>query len=211
MKNPFSRISLLFVMAILLILSGCGRSSPTRYYVLSELRDAGNPATLSGNVRSITIGVGPVTIPDYLNRRHIVSRSGQNRLNVAGFDVWGGSLQENVASVIAENLSLLIPSVHVYEYPWTPNIPLDYTVTVDITRLDGVLGGDAVLNARWMVTGDDWRKILGKSSSLYTEPTGGDGYTDLVAAESRLLGKLSRDIAASIRAISAAQPASQKK
>jgi uncharacterized lipoprotein YmbA len=187
--------------AIVLILSGCGRSSPSRYYILSGLHDVGKPQAARGAGSPIAIGVGPVTIPDHLNRPQIVTRGGANELIVAASDRWGGSLQENVARVIAENLSSLVPTDRVYVYPWMPNIPIDYSVTVEITRLDGALGGDVFLNARWVLTGKDLKEVIEKRSGQYSESAGGGGYADFVAAQSRLLEQLSGDIAASLKNI----------
>ncbi|NIO15620.1 MAG: hypothetical protein GTN70_01235 [Deltaproteobacteria bacterium] len=199
MDNRFVGVVSVSLLLTALTLSGCGRSAPTRYYILSSLKDASQPKAETKTGSDIAIGIGPVKVPGYLNRPQIVSRGGQNELVVAKFDRWGGALQEDVAGVIAENLSLLLPTDKVYVYPWMPNIPLDFAVTVDITRLDGVLGGDVVLHARWVVTGVDWKEVFEKRSGRYIESAGGAGYGDFVAAQSRLLGKLSEDIAASIR------------
>jgi uncharacterized lipoprotein YmbA len=70
-------------------------------------------------------------------------------------------------------------------------------VIVEVSQLDGTLGGDAILNARWRLvarTGDESTTGV----SRLTEPAGAD-YESLVAAHSRLITALSRDIADALR------------
>ncbi len=202
MTHVSTRSLTIIISFVLIILSGCGgRSAPSRYYILSALKEGGPPGV--GHESDLSVGIGPVKIPGYLNRPQIVTRGGQNELLVADFERWGGSLPENIASVIAENLSPLLPETRVYPYPWIPNLAMDYSVTVDITRLDGSLGGDVILEARWVVTGREWKKILKKGVARYSARAKGYEYGEYVSAESSLLVRLSKEIAGSIREASA--------
>ena len=58
----------------LLVLSGCfGSTPPTQFYLL-PLPTGGDTAPPSSAVqRALTIGVGPVTVPPYLDRPQIVT------------------------------------------------------------------------------------------------------------------------------------------
>jgi uncharacterized protein len=69
---------------------------------------------------------------------------------------------------------------------------------VEITRFDGELGGRCVLQARWRVLGRRGVPPAMHGQSRLSEPAGGD-YAALVAAQSRLLGALSAEIARAIR------------
>jgi uncharacterized lipoprotein YmbA len=80
-------------------------------------------------------------------------------------------------------------------------MPIDYQIEVDIIRFDATRGGDAVLNARWTILAGDSKEILVRKHSAVTQEAGGLGYEDLVAAESRLLETLSREMAAAIKSI----------
>ena len=72
----------------ILALTGCAGSESVRYYVLSA-----TPAgPVGAAVRDIPVGVGPVELPEYLDRPQIVTRTSQNELNVADFDRWAESL-----------------------------------------------------------------------------------------------------------------------
>jgi uncharacterized lipoprotein YmbA len=176
------------------LMAGCTfTSAPTRFYVLTP---AGASAPAPEPSRGVTIGVGPVTLPGYLDRPQIVTRPGPGEVQVADFDHWAEPLRSAVARTIGENLAALIPTHRVLIFPWRRSGPPGYQVIAEILRLDGTLGGDAVLRARWRVLDGSGRELAARTSEL-REPAG-TGYTSLVAAESRLLEQLSVEIAAVI-------------
>jgi uncharacterized protein len=179
-----------------LALAGCATSPATRFYVLTPVSlDAIEPAPVADGS---TIGVRSIELPDELDRPQIVTRTGPNTVHFAEFDRWSGSLRDSVRQLVAANLATLLPGDRVAVYPWTPGTSVDRQVIVEITRFDGEIGGQCVLRARWRVLGR-W----GTSPSVYgestlSEPSGPD-YAALVAAQSRLLGALSLEIARAIR------------
>ena len=89
--------------ASLLVMSGCASTPPTRFYVLPALSSADTTSGVSTAKRELTIGVGPVTLPAYLDRPQIVTRASRAKLNLADFDQWAASLQDSLPRVLAEN------------------------------------------------------------------------------------------------------------
>ena len=68
--------------ALLLVLAACGGSPPTQFYTLSGMQlPPGNP-----NTRGTVVGVGPVTLPEYLDRPQIVTRTSGNRVTLANYE-----------------------------------------------------------------------------------------------------------------------------
>lgn len=193
MKYRQAGAASLMIMGLLLM-AGCS-SPPTRFYVLSPLA-LGAPAT----GREPAVGVGPVELPDYLDRPQIVTRSGQHELTLAEFDTWAEPLKGNATRVLAENLAMLLPSRKIATYPWKRSTPVDFQVTVKVTRFDRSEGGDAVLSARWSILSGDGDRELFSRESRYAEPPAGNGYGDTVAAMNRALAQFSRDVADAIKA-----------
>jgi len=70
-----------------------------------------------------------------------------------------------------------------------------------VIRFDGSLGGDVSLIARWAVLEGKEKKLVSVRKSTIIEPSGGQGYEAMVAADSRALEKLSREIAEAIRTL----------
>jgi uncharacterized lipoprotein YmbA len=197
MMSRVRRYAAIAACAVALAVSaGCG-SSPTRFYALSALPQGGGPA--GGVARSgPVLGIGPVSVPERLNRPEIVTWVNENMLHLAEFDRWAAPLQDSITRVLAENLSLLLPTDRAAVFPWPSDIPIDYEVRVDVSRLDGTLGRDCSLIAQWSILRRTDKQAKGGRSN-HTEPAG-DSYTTLVAAQSRLVAALSRDIATALGA-----------
>ena len=85
--SPLTRLVTLGALAAGLALAGCADGQPTRFYTLSPLEASpcgASPTTMP----DLTVGVGPVTLPTYLDRPQLVTRAGGNRMVLADFDSW---------------------------------------------------------------------------------------------------------------------------
>ena len=144
----------------LLALTGCPGNAPTRLYVLTATTD--KPASTSPE--GVAIGVGPITLPKYLDRPQIVTRVAANSLDQANLDQWGGDLNDNITRVVATNLSNLLATDRVSLYPWKDGAPVDFQVTMDIGRFDQDKDGNAVLNVFWSIVNKDGTVLLMRRS-----------------------------------------------
>ena len=120
----------------------------------------------------------------------------------AEFDLWAGSIKDNLTNVLAENIGFLVPTERIYIYPWRQSVPVDYQIVLDVVRCDGQLGDDALLVARWSILAGQDKELLAVSRSSIREPVTGSDYAAVVAAQSRALAKLSLEIVAAINASS---------
>lgn len=179
--------------------SGClgGASVPLRFYTLAPLAALQTEADATGVGRGAPIVLGPVTMPGYLDRIQIVTRRGRDEIELGEFDLWSDPLKDGATRVLGENLAALLRENRVSVLPRRGSEPVKYTVAVDVARFEGVGGGDVALEARWRIVGVDGKELTVRRST-FTETTGAPGYGALVAAMSRALGALSRDIATAI-------------
>lgn len=198
MNDRLSMAARAALLGGVLALTGCAGSESVRYYVLSATPAGPNGAA----VRDIPVGVGPVELPEYLDRPQIVTRTSQNQLNVADFDRWAESLKDNTIRVLAENLAMLLPSQRVSVYPWKRATPVDYQITVQVSQFDRMENGESVFALRWRVLDGGGRELLSRTSTYRETPTGSD-YAATVAAMNRNLEAFSRDVALKIEALSA--------
>lgn len=182
---------------LLLLVGGCAQTPPSDFYVLTPTAQTTTRTDAPGQA-SLSVSIGPVKIPDYLNRGQIVTRAGQNRLDVNEFHRWGGGLAANISAVVAENLSVLLGTDDVSVFPTQDPVSPRYRVSLTVSKFDGVLGESAILDARWVITGSARSGPLATGRTVIEEaPLGGD-YDAYVAAQSRTLAALSRDIATEI-------------
>ena len=180
-------------------LNGCGTPAlPRRLYVLTPLTQ-GEPASRATGIGDVTIGVGPVEVPQYVNRLEIVTGRDSPVLQSAAVAEWAEPLRDGFTRVLAENLSLLLATERVAIFPRQSVAP-EYQVVVNVIQFLGQPGDDVTLVALWSLLDKQGQELVSKKSSV-REPTGGQDYEALAAAMSRTVAALSRDIAAAIRAL----------
>jgi uncharacterized lipoprotein YmbA len=200
MRHLPLRSAALCLGTLLVLVGGClGSSPPSRFYLLSPLDSPELPASAGSG---LALGIGPVALPEYLNRAQIVTRTGEHQLELAEFDRWAEPLSRNFIRVLVLNLSTLLSTDRVALHPWNRSTPIDYQVTVDVGRFEAGSEGTASLLVRWSIVGGPERKILRVRQSTFSEPIGSEGYEATVASMSRLVGALSREIAETIREVS---------
>ena len=187
---------------LLMTFMACASNAPSRFYVLSSLTGTGGEPETASDKRQVTIGVRPVELPAYLDRQQIVTRVSANELHLAGFDEWAEPLGDNLTRVLMENLSILLPTDSFIILHTRGPEPADYQVQVEVIRFDGSLAGHASLLARWTILREDDKKIFLTRKSAFKEAAGGPGYKALVAAQSRTVEALSREIAGAIKGLS---------
>jgi uncharacterized protein len=183
-----------------LIVGGCA-SQPSRFYLLSAVPNTEMASLEMSGQQGPTIGVGPVTLPRYVDRPQIVTRTSPYELKVAEFDRWAEALDTNFTRVLAENLSILLPTARVVMSPWPRAIPIDYQVTVDVTHFLSQVGGDSLLIADWTLFKGEGQDALTSGRSRFSASPGGQDYAAIVAAMSQTVASLSREIATAVRGV----------
>jgi uncharacterized lipoprotein YmbA len=184
------RIICLTTMALLM--AGCGSSE--NFYRLSA------EAPAATGHRDISLGVGPVTLPSYLDRAELVYQSGPNEFQVPTNARWTGSLRENISAVLATDLGRLLGAGEILVYPWTGGGAPHYAIAVSVQQFHAVSGVDAVLDLTWEIVNSRNGVASTRQSLSLREPIHGDGYGAVVAAESRLLARAAEQMAQSFRA-----------
>ena len=199
-QRPLIALGLLVV-----ILAGCASSPSSKFYQLNPLQNRTSITPDAFPEQKQIIAIGPVRIPDYLDRPQIVTRAGTNELKLSEFDRWAGSLESDVTRVLVEDISSLLPTDRFSVVRWTPypesQMPASYRVEVLVDRFEGTLGDSVLLKAQWAVFAKDKRLLLKKEAEIREEINGGS-YDALVAAMSSALERLSRDISGGINSVS---------
>ena len=191
----------------LFVLSGClGSTPPTQFYLVPALTGGDTVPPASAGQHDLTLAVGPVTVPPYLDRPQIVTRTSRAKLALADFDQWAGPLADTIARVLSEDLALVIPTERVVHYPWPRNIDPDYQVTVDVLQFDRGPGGEVVLVARWGLVDRDGKELVMRTSRI-SQAAGGADYEATVTAMGRALEVLAQDMATTLRSLAKPAPA----
>jgi hypothetical protein len=199
-NNFYSRFTVFSIfLLVVFLLFACGTTGPSKFYTLNSPQTFERVGQVASEGRKFSVTIDPVEIPDYLDRPQIVVRNGQNEIAVSEYDRWAGSLQDDIARVLAENLSVVLGGNQVSVFPSRPGLQSDYRIKVYITRFD-ILPDDTVsMRAQWTILGKDGVIALMMRESNLNERTEGRSYSDKVAAMSRTLESLSREIASGIK------------
>jgi uncharacterized protein len=192
-------------LILFLLFAGCGtlspRPDPTKFFTLSSSFQPGKPATQdTSNAATVSLGIGPIKFPGYLDRQEMVLRTAPNRIEVSENDRWAEPLDENFARVLAQNLSALLRTDRLASFPWPRDRTPDFQVEIEVLRFEANTASQAHLWARWVVRAGSTKKPLYlKKSSIVREANenSGDGS---VAALSAAVEDLSREIAETIGA-----------
>ena len=188
------------LLSIMLVLFSCrGVTPPVNYYTLSPISSTSDRERIEDRLESIAIGVGPITLPEYLDRSQIVTRSGPNRLSVAEFHRWGGSLDEDILRVLAENLSVLLKSSRVLVYPWESEFRPDFSVSFVVNAFEGLSGNKVQLKVNWTLTSNTGNaESIHRISRIESDAVVSD-FDSIAAAKSRILVDLSKEIVTEIK------------
>lgn len=137
--------------------------------------------------------ISPVLLPAEQARPQITTLGKENyQVNIDEFNRWSASPERLIQQTLNDNLSILLPHAAI-ENQTTLRKNYKYAVVLEIRKINGRLGENAVLNASYF--------IRNKSGSIVRQRrfdktlTIEAGYDEYIPAQSRLLGELSGLIA----------------
>ena len=186
-------VYLLLVFAVLL--SACS-STPMKFYMLTaEVGDAPDLSNSAVN-KNLVLGLGPIHLPDYLNRPQIVVAITNNQFSIDEHRRWAERLDENIYRSLALLLANRLGVEQVIRYPWAQRQPIDYQVTLDFFEFHQAADGNSRLLAQWQIKHQE-QTALGKrfECSLASKQDA----EDIVKAQSVCLGQLGLEIESGLR------------
>lgn len=187
-----TRLRIAALTVAVTLLAACGSTPPSRYYMLSA--DAMTPPSQDG----MLVGIGPITVPDYLkNRGMILGREG-NRLEISEYERWAEPLESGITRVLVLNLASLLDTRQMTVFPWRSDAVPDYSVSVGMVQFTA-RQDDALLVASWTVQRPHSRELVQKSLTRHSLPIKSRDPNALADVYSALLLKLSEDIANAIQ------------
>jgi hypothetical protein len=171
-------------------------SQPSRLFVLDPVAVAGPaPAAPSG----LALGVLRVTVPDWVDRPEITSRTAAGQIAPDEYARWGEPIVRGLQRVITENLAALLPDRTVARAPFGTRQAIDHRLEIAFSESARQGDGTVVLEARWAIFGADGTVLLQRRSSHRAGPAGDSAGT--VRAMNEALAALSREIADAVRAL----------
>jgi uncharacterized lipoprotein YmbA len=186
------RFSFLMAIALMAIMGCSGGGAAVTYYTLqpaAALPTAPTPL-------NVDIGVGPVVLPDYLDRDTLVTRVSRNQLSVHQQHRWAGSLKNEILRVLTINLKAACPGAGVRSHPWSGPGKPDLRFRLSILQFDGPRAGHVDLKVAWTVE-SDLGPALRRETQLRQEIDGDDleAYAAAMGyALAGLAGEMAKDV-----------------
>jgi uncharacterized protein len=171
-----------------------------KFFVLTPAPSRNQPAAASTG--QLAIGLGPVKLPDYLDRNEIVTRVEPNRLDLSENDRWAEPVEANFRHVLAADLASQLPNAQIVPFPWYDTTRLDFAVEVTVERFERDTSGNARLVAHWTVHEAAGGKLLTTRDSNLSDPAKSAAMADSVAAMSTAIEDLGVQIASEVRRLS---------
>ena len=193
-KSLLKNIALLCLISLIL---SCAKSSkPVEYYMLDASVGIDNNQTLKGDEGSM-IGLGPIRLPEYLDRFQMVVADSENKYKLIDGHRWAEKLDQNISLALFKTLPAQLGTDRMIRYPWPQRPGVDFQIKIDILELNIDEKGQSQLIAQWSIKSKD-ETILNKRSSFTAQASTTD-IDKMVKAQSECLTKLGREIVSSLK------------
>ena len=184
------------LVALVILLAGCGSSPPSHFYVLTA--DPVPPRAPTVARAGNTVALGRITVPGALDRPQIARRKGGNEIVFSEEERWAGPLDDMLRRVLADDLAARLPAgVMLVESSARP--PPGVTIALDVSRFDADESGAVTLTAHWAALGPNGAPLGAPRESTIVEPGSGSGAAAVAATMSRAVAALAARIAAGLR------------
>ena len=192
-------LSALLLLTLPFLLGSCTVLQPVEDKSVNYLLDPAVPE------RSITgaspaVAIASPSLPGYLDRQQLVSRSAGGELLMNPNHLWGEPLDSGIARVTAANLGRLKNSLNIQ--PVKSFVTLDYQSLLElrITRFEPDASGNVVLECTWKLQPVNGPVATTRAFTtrvpLVADPLGSQ--TGRVQAMNEALARLARQIAKSL-------------
>ena len=175
-----------------LVLAACGGAPKDNYYTLTA-----PPAPTTSLTNAVSIFVGPVLVPEAVDRAPMLLLTGPNQADVRDDHRWAEPLKNAIPRVVSENLMRELGTTRVSWSRIGASQPVDFKVAIDVQRFDSSFDAGAQVDAAWIVTPSNGSPRSGRST--ITEPATSKDPAGVAAAHSRALERLAKDIAAALK------------
>jgi uncharacterized lipoprotein YmbA len=181
--------------AALLTTTAClgPREDTSAFFLLSPAP----PLVASAAPIDVSVGIGPIELPGYLDRTQIVVRLSDNQITLSDSDRWAEPFAANLHRTLVDNLGSLLPGAAFVDYPWYAAEAPDHAVAITFSRFEADASGVVVLEAVWVMTSSGTR--ADRRTTRIEEAAGAPDREAAVAAQSRALARLCEEIAAGVR------------
>jgi uncharacterized lipoprotein YmbA len=182
---------------------GEGDVQPTLYYNLEPVEVP--PVALSSEMEHMIVGLDRIDVPDYLNRREIVVRTGRNEMRYTERHLWAERPSDSLQRLLALNIERQSSRpVEIHALPWPDHSSPNWVVYLDVLSFEGQESPETalLLEVSWTIQSTEDGSILkqGNYRGEHLSWSAGN-YASLAGGLSKGLADLGRLIAKDLEEI----------
>lgn len=187
------------MIACAILPCACGlldpRPDPTRFVVLASSRELGSQAGSEVLPSKLDLGLGPVRLPEYLERSDVMVRTSATELRPMPNVRWAESFDVMLERVLANDLVERLRPERLLPYPWYASDKPQRQIEVEFAQLAPDASGKVTLIARWWLRelGDGGRTLARESQ--ITKAASSKDPARVAAAISEAVAELADEIA----------------
>lgn len=196
-KRLFKKdVGLLFGLVINLITIGCAHTPPSQLFMLKADPEISPKVDTTIYNQQLSIALGPIHIPDYLNRPQLIIETAENQYSLDEQHRWAERLDQNISRTLSQFFAERLGVSQVLRHPWTQQTHIDFQINIDILELNQTVHGDSRLVAQWQIKRQSETLVSKQfSCSNPAQPLA----TDMIKAQSRCLTGLGIEIETELR------------
>jgi uncharacterized lipoprotein YmbA len=180
--------------AVAVLACACGSEPRIDFYSLQSPQAPAPTMPAS----ALAIHIGPVTVPDAVDRPQMVLRLDDNRVNIDDQHRWVEPLKNAVPRLIADSIARDLNTPNVLTSRQSSGLDIDYRVAIDVQHFDSS-AGEVSEDVLWTIRSRK-TQVPRLGRSVVKEPASG-GAEGIAAAHGRALQRVAHDIAEAIRSM----------
>lgn len=209
-KTKFPRLAL--AACVLALLAACG-GTPTRYYTLAESTPPAAAPRTGADGAALAIEMAPVALPERFARPQLVVRrtsmlqlreAPQAEVDVLEQSRWSSSFEYELRDALASGVAGRLSAFDATKSGRPRGIPV-YRISVQMLDFDAQPGTRVDTAFGWSIRRGDGDTLLTCQLRLTESVTG--GVEGVAVGAQRITGRLSDELARSVSALAANQPA----
>lgn len=185
-----SNLACLLVLSV--CLTACLGQTQLQFFMLETPAGQLNPVAAGTLSKTTLVGLGPIHLPEYLNRPQMVVAVGENQYQLDEQHRWAERLDQNVSRVLAQQLAAKLGLEQVIRHPWPQRQVLDYQVSLDVLQFHQTASGESRFDAQWQIRQQEQIRLARHFNC--TLPADSADPVQVVKAQSGCLAKLAEQI-----------------
>lgn len=196
-NNSFVGKLLLITVFACALMSCVSKGQQTQFYTLLPSQEK-TDIPFDNNLARVSVGVGPIVLPEYIQKSSIVSFTSNNGVRVAGYHAWAGDLESNITRVLISDTGNVLNLNSVVGFPWDVRLRPDYQVRLNFLAFGGIRGEQVQITVQWSLIDTLTKNLVRSGTQRHSEKLLSESVSDYVQGLNEALNRIAFSISENI-------------